>query len=94
MTSIFYFWELIYVFAHSRAMTLVWKGVGSFPLVEAGLISAVMLHCAFPASWCALQAGYPVLPQSLHKSARITNVTLHLALFIYLFKQIIGIKLE
>lgn len=56
-------------------LNMVWKGAGSLPLVEAGLISAVMLHCAFPASWCALQTGYPILPQSLHQSARITNVT-------------------
>lgn len=36
-------------------------GVGSLPLVETGLISAVMLHCAFPAS-------YPVLPESSEES--------------------------
>lgn len=71
---------------------MVWKGAGSLPLVEAGLISAVMLHCAFPASWCALQAGCPVLPQSLHQSARITNVTA--SAFFFFFKQIVGIKLE
>lgn len=53
-------------------------GVGSLPLVEAGLISAVMLHYTFPDSWCALQASYP---QSLHKSA--TNVPLRLAFFFF-----------
>lgn len=87
---------LLFLGAYLCICTLTWCGreLALSPLLRR---VSFLLSCytAFPASWCALQTGYPVLPQSLHQSARITNVTASgFFVVVVVFNKLLGSNLS